>query len=86
MKTKRRAGVDDASKRTTQRINVHIDAGAYQRLLLHAMMSKESPGAIISRLVDENLRAWRVQANTVRVNDRETSAVQASESVADLAA
>ncbi len=80
MKAKRRMNVDDASKRATQRINAVIDAGAYQRLLLHAMMSRETPGAILTRLIDENLRAWRVQANPVRNNDRPDAEHQAIES------
>jgi hypothetical protein len=63
MAATRRRHVADAPKRTTQRVNLQIDAEAYERLLIHAIKGKEQPGAIVSRLIDEHLRAWRVQAN-----------------------
>ena len=59
----RRRHVATTTKKTTQRVNLQIDAEAYQRLLLHSIMGKEQPGEIVSRLIDEHLRDWRVQRN-----------------------
>jgi hypothetical protein len=63
MATAKRKGVGDAPTKTTQRVNLQIDAEAYERLLIHAIKGKAQPGAIVSRLIDEHLREWRVQAN-----------------------
>lgn len=67
-----------ASKRRTdaepRRVNVHLDALAHQRLGVHALMTRESPGAILSRLVNEHLREWHVRANPRHSSDRPESA------------
>jgi hypothetical protein len=64
MAAKQRKSVADAPKTPTQRVNLQIDCAAYQRLLLHSIMGKEQPGAIVSRLIDQHCRAWKVAPNT----------------------
>jgi hypothetical protein len=63
MATSKRKGVVDAQKKATTRVNLQVDAEAHERLLIHAIKLKESPGAIVSRLIDEHLREYRVQKN-----------------------
>jgi hypothetical protein len=60
--TKRRA-VSDASDSMSQRLNVRIDPAAYQRLMIHCVMSGSQPGKFIEQLINAHCREWRVQAN-----------------------
>jgi hypothetical protein len=79
----RRRHVASKPEKTTQRVNLQIDAEAYQRLLLHGIMGKEQPGTIVSRLIDQHLRDWRVQRNQsarAMSSDSATSDDHASES------
>jgi hypothetical protein len=60
MKTsKQRRAVTDAE---SQRLNVRLDASAYQRLMIHCVMSGTQPGKFLATLIDTHCRAWRVQA------------------------
>jgi hypothetical protein len=68
--SKQRRGVDNA---TAQRLNVRIGAAAYQRLMVHALMSGKNPGKLVEELVEAGCRDWRIQALSgapVRVTDR----------------
>jgi hypothetical protein len=60
--TKRR-GVSDATDATAQRLNVRIDPSAYQRLMIHCVMSGMNPGKFVENLINAHCREWRVQAN-----------------------
>jgi hypothetical protein len=42
------------------RINLTLDPEAEQRLRVHASMTRENPGAIVSRLILEGLKRYRV--------------------------
>jgi hypothetical protein len=64
MKTTKRPGVVDAKATTTQRLNVRVDAAAYERLLIHAIKARKSPGEIVSKLIESHLRTWRIQENS----------------------
>jgi hypothetical protein len=63
MKATRRQGVVTATKSAKQRVNLRIDVEAYERLLIHAIKSKQEPGEIVTALIDAHLRTWRVQQN-----------------------
>lgn len=65
MKTTKRQGVADASDATTQRLNVRVTTEAYERLLVHALKARKSPGELITELIEIHLRQWRVQTNQV---------------------
>ncbi len=77
--------VDDAITPMSQRLNVQVEATAYERLIIHCLKRKLSPGEMVTELINLNLRQWRVQANdTARIggknrpdsdaHERETSA------------
>jgi hypothetical protein len=56
---------------------------ALTRLMLHAVMLRRNPGDILSDLVEQHLRQFRVQANPVvraMSSDSATSDDQANES------
>lgn len=85
MASRKRTVVDDATTRKTQRLNVQVDADAYERLFIHCIKSKKNPGEMITELINANLRQWRVQANSspgVVDRDRRESDDSGSESVA----
>jgi hypothetical protein len=63
MPTTKRRGVNDASDNGAQRLNVRIDPGAYQRLMIHCVMSGMQPGKFLENLINSHCREWRVQAN-----------------------
>jgi hypothetical protein len=69
-----------------KRLNVMMREESIRRLMINVVMSGKNPGDILSDLVDAGLKAWRVQANPVKINDRQTPELQAIESVADMAA
>lgn len=72
MASRKRSLVVDATTRKTQRLNVQVDADAYERLFIHCIKSKKNPGEMITELINANLRQWRVQANPdARVVDRD---------------
>src|SRR3954451_11120422 len=64
----KRRSVADAQGTATNRLNVKIPATAYDRLVLHALMSRRSPGEVVAELIESHLREYRVQRNsTARV-------------------
>lgn len=70
MKTTKRPSVNDA---TAQRLNIRVTQSAYERLLVHAMKARKSPGEIVTDLIETHLRAWKVQENSsarARILDR----------------
>lgn len=62
MATKRRQGVSDATDNGSQRLNVRIDPAAYQRLMIHCVMSGKQPGEYVESLINAHCREFRVQA------------------------
>jgi len=77
MAAKKRQSVDNAA---AQRLNVRITSEAYERLLVHAIKSRVSPGELVTSLIERNLRDYRVQDVRVKANDRLEISDQASES------
>jgi hypothetical protein len=67
MAAKRRAGVAD---KKTRRLNLQVSEEAAERLLVHAIKARVSPGELVTSLIERGLRDWRVQANHVKGNDR----------------
>jgi hypothetical protein len=63
MAATRRRGVNDAGESNAQRLNVRIDPAAYQRLMIHCVMSGMQPGKFVEALINAHCREWRVQAN-----------------------
>jgi hypothetical protein len=87
MKTMDNPGVDDAQgtecpddesadkslDELTQRLNVRVSPRSYERLLIHAIKLKRSPGELMDFLIREHLKRWKVQANnpaSARKKDR----------------
>jgi hypothetical protein len=62
MATKQRKGVADARGGESQRLNVRIEPDAYQRLMVHCVMSGLQPGKYLESLINAHCREWRVQA------------------------
>jgi hypothetical protein len=52
-----------ASNAQVQRLNVFIDPDAHERLMVHSVKAKLSPGLLVERLINEHCKDWRVQAN-----------------------
>ncbi len=81
----RNAVVDASPVPKTRRLNAQVRCDEYARLFHHCIEYKKSPGELISDLIAEGLREFRVQRNpTTRIaaNHRAESAVEARESVA----
>ncbi len=57
---KRRRRATDAE---VQRLNVHLDVAAYERLMIFSVMSKKTPGLVVEELINANCTDWRVQSN-----------------------
>jgi hypothetical protein len=71
MATLKRKGVDDAA---TQRLNIRVTSEAYERLLVHAIKARKSPGELVTELIDSGLREYRVQRNqSARVMSTESA-------------
>jgi hypothetical protein len=81
MAAKKAKGVNDA---TVQRLNVRVSTEAYERLLVHAIKGRISPGELITSLIDRHLKDWRVQDVRSKETDRPSVAgpVRESESAA----
>ena len=77
MAAKKRQSVNDAS---AQRLNVRITPEAYERLLVHAIKARMSPGELVTSLIQHGLKDWRIQSTGVKTNDRPEMHDQASES------
>jgi hypothetical protein len=58
----------------TRRLNVQLSEESLQRLMLHSVMRRQSPGDVLSTLIDAHLREYRVQKNsTARVMSSESA-------------
>jgi hypothetical protein len=70
MAARKSKGVGDTAVAESQRLNVHISPEAHRRLGIHSVMSGETPGRIVERLITEHLRSWRVEATPANNIDR----------------
>jgi hypothetical protein len=79
MATKRGKSVNDAS---AQRLNVRVTVEAYERLLVHSIKGRVSPGELVTQLIEQHLRRWSMPGD---ISQRATSRVSGSsaESVTD---
>jgi hypothetical protein len=69
MATRERGGVADEKSQATQRVNLQVGVEQYQRLLIHCVMEKKSPGELVTALIDVHLKRWKMPAeNTVQAN------------------
>ena len=69
MAARERVRVADKKTAGTQRVNLQVGVEAYQRLLIHCVMEKKSPGELVTGLIDEHLKRWKMPAdNTVQAN------------------
>ena len=72
----------------TQRLNLQVGVEAVERLLIHSIKAKVSPGELVTQLIELHLRQWKVQSNAASrttqatVSGSEEIAGQASESEA----
>ena len=74
MAAKQRSSVDD---KKTQRLNLQVGVGAVERLLIHCIKAKMSPGELVTQLIEQHLRQWKVQSNAAS----RSAPVMSSESV-----
>jgi hypothetical protein len=63
MAARRRLSVADSKKAPTQRVNLQVGVDAYERLLIHSIKNKKSPGELVTELIEDHLRQWKVQSN-----------------------
>ena len=54
----KRKSVSDAQAQQAQRLNVRISPEAYERLLIHAIKARVSPGELVTQLIDRHCRDW----------------------------
>jgi hypothetical protein len=47
----------------TQRLNLQVGVEAVERLLIHSIKAKVSPGELVTQLIELHLRQWKVQSN-----------------------
>jgi hypothetical protein len=57
----RRSGV---GSKKTQRLNLQVGVEAVERLLIHSIKAKVSPGELVTQLIEQHLRQWKVQSNS----------------------
>jgi hypothetical protein len=81
MAQKRPKGVGDAGTQKPQRLNIRLTPEQYKRLGVHAIYMRLTPGELVGQLIDENLRAWKVQVNSVASSDRPAPAVESSPAI-----
>lgn len=67
-----------AEKVCNRRFNVMLRDESITRLMLHVVMMGKNPGDLLSDLIDEHLREYRVQKNTAR-GTQEDSATRAEQ-------
>jgi hypothetical protein len=80
MPAKQRRGVNAAPALTTRRFNAHLRESAIQRLGVHALMSRQNPGEILSDLIDLHLKSWSLPSNlTDRASKRHNPSSVVSE-------
>lgn len=59
--TRRRKATATTTTQRTVRLNAALPHETWQRLALHSTMTGETQAAILTRLIEENLRSYRVQ-------------------------
>jgi hypothetical protein len=72
-----------ATRRPVVRTTLQLDAEAYERMLIHSIKARVSPGELVTRLISEHCRQWSMPGKiSARGNtsDRPDPADQASES------
>jgi hypothetical protein len=70
------------------RLNVNVSLSASQRLHVHCVMWRLSPGQVIEALIEQHLKDFRVQqinSGSVKTEDRSESSEGVSDPVADAA-
>lgn len=64
MAVKKGKSVGDAQNDVCRRLNVKVTEEAYERILLHAIKAKRSPGDLVTDLITNHLREWKISPNT----------------------
>jgi hypothetical protein len=89
-KTRKRRAADDASNATgtvNQRLNVRIDPAAYQRLMVHCVMSGQQPGKYLESLIDAHCKRWSMPGDlTARATGKVSDASKGEMSQVDATA
>jgi hypothetical protein len=55
-----------AKNAVVTRLNVFIHPDAYERLMLHSVKARLTPGLFVESLINTHCRAWKIQANGSR--------------------
>jgi hypothetical protein len=63
MTAKKGKGVIDTQTELFRRLNIKVTEPAYERLLLHSMKRKQDPGKVVTGLIEEHLREWKISPN-----------------------
>ena len=63
----RRSGVGN---KKTQRLNLQVGVEAVERLLIHSIKAKRSPGELVTELIEQHLRQWSMPG---KIADRRQS-------------
>lgn len=58
----KRRSVEDARDVPTNRLNVKIPSSAYDRLIIHALLLRKSPGEVVAELIEGGLKGWAMPA------------------------
>ena len=69
MAVKKCKGVAD---KRTRRLNLQVGDEAAERLLIHAIKSRVSPGELVTELIEQHLRRWSMPGD---LSNRATSRV-----------
>jgi hypothetical protein len=77
MAATRRTGVAD---KKTQRLNLQVGVDAVERLLIHSIKTKMSPGELVTKLIEDHLRQWKIQINSQSNTATRNAPVMISES------
>ena len=56
----RRPVIRDAATPNTHRVNLQIGSEQYERLCIHALMTRSGLGAIVSKLIEDHLQEWTI--------------------------
>lgn len=54
----------------TRRLNVLLTNESYKRLMVHCLMENESPGRLLSDLIDRNLTRWEIPEEVINPRKR----------------
>lgn len=68
-----------AHERKTTRANLLLDAEAHQRLFVHALMSNQAAGEIVSRLISQHLRDYALPAKLSERSTKHDRAISPAE-------